>query len=340
VAYCAGFASIRRFNDAFRAAYKRSPSEWRRTKAKSNGSPDVSSIHLKLSYRAPFDWLSLIRFLGARAIPGVESVSELAYQRTVSTSEGAGVIEVRPLAGERHLLLTVPSELSRGLAGIAEGVRRLFDLKADPGEIASHLANDAKLSAAVKAHPGIRVPGAWNGFEIGVRAILGQQVSVAAATTLSGRIATTFGEPFADATRNGLSRLFPAPERLAEANVAGVGLPSKRAETIRHFASAIATGELRLTTSASLDETIEALTALPGIGPWTANYIAMRALGEPDAFPSSDLVLRRAAAGKSGVTLSEAQLLDQAEAWRPWRAYAAVYLWTSYAGQKRAGEKA
>ena len=365
VAYCSGFASIRRFNDAFRKAYRRSPTEWRKSKASSNGASSESRLsgdlrrrssgpgrqsgdsnhrladshlHLKLSYRPPFDWLSLVRFLRARAIPGVESVDDRAYRRTVMIGDSAGIIEVRPVVGQRYLLLSVPSQLSRGLAQIAERVRRLFDLKADPTDVADHLAKDQKLAAAVRARPGLRVPGAWDLFEIGVRAILGQQVSVSAATTLSGRLVEAYGEPLAveaspNESQDGLRWLFPSPERISKASIKG--LPATRADAIRLFARAVHRGEVQTTTASNLEATIEAMTALPGIGPWTAHYIAMRALGEPDAFPSSDLILRRAAAGSPGETLAETELLKRAEAWRPWRAYAALYLWTEYANRKK-----
>jgi AraC family transcriptional regulator of adaptative response / DNA-3-methyladenine glycosylase II len=335
VAYSSGFASLRRFNDAFRKAYGRSPSDWRKSKVKTNGSSGESRLSLKLSYRAPFDWLSLVRFLRARAIPGVESIDDSAYRRTVRIGEAAGIIEVRPVDGQRYLLLSIPAELSRSLALIAERVRRLFDLKADPAEISGHLASAPGLTAAVEAYPGLRVPGTWDAFEIGVRAILGQQVSVMAATTLSGRLVEAYGTALSGAGQKGLQWLFPGPERLSRASLSKVGLPSKRADAIRQFARAVHRGDVALTSSSGLEATIESLIALPGIGPWTAHYIAMRALGEPDAFPSSDLILRRAAADMRGQTISEAELLERAESWRPWRAYAALYLWTGYANLKR-----
>jgi AraC family transcriptional regulator of adaptative response / DNA-3-methyladenine glycosylase II len=333
VAYCSGFASIRRFNAAFRTAYGKSPTAWRKNKTRTNGASD-DLLHLKLSYRPPFDWGSLLRFLRARAIPGVELIDDNAYRRTVVIGDSAGVIEVRPVDGRRYLLLSVPSGLSKGLAQIAERVRRLFDLRADPAEITAHLERDKRLGTAVRAYPGLRVPGAWDAFEIGVRAILGQQVSVRAATTLSGRLVKECGEQL-DGHPNGLCSLFPTPEQVSVANLARIGLPSKRADAIRSFATAIHRGEVALAFSSSLEAAIEELTALPGIGPWTAHYIAMRAMGEPDAFPSSDLILRRAAAARDDEMLTETGLLERAETWRPWRAYAALYLWTSYANRKK-----
>jgi len=178
------------------------------------------------------------------------------------------------------------------------------------------------------------VPGTWDAFEIGVRAILGQQVSVMAATTLSGRLVEAYGTALPGDAQNGLLWLFPGPERLSRVTLSKVGMPSKRAEAIRQFARAVHRGDVVLSSSAGLEATVEKLISLPGIGPWTAHYIAMRALGEPDAFPSSDLILRRAAASRTGQTVSEAELLERAEAWRPWCAYAALYLWTAYANVK------
>ncbi|HLG14101.1 MAG TPA: AlkA N-terminal domain-containing protein [Blastocatellia bacterium] len=335
IAYIAGFSSIRRFNDIFRKSFGKSPSQCRRGKT-GDDEPEDSRLCLRLAYRPPFDWRALSGFLRARAIPGVESIDETAYRRTVRIGDASGVIEVRPIEGRSHLLLSVPPALSKGLAQIAERVRRLFDLKADPVEITNHLKQDPALADAIRSRPGLRVPGAWDGFEIGVRAILGQQVSVSAATTLSGRLVEACGDALLAADRNGLRYLFPDPERLSREKLTNIGLPSKRAEAIREFARAVRDGAVELTTSASLESTIERLTALSGVGAWTAHYIAMRALGEPDAFPSGDLVLRRAAARRRGETLRESDLLERAEQWRPWRAYAALYLWTSYTNRNGA----
>jgi AraC family transcriptional regulator of adaptative response / DNA-3-methyladenine glycosylase II len=323
VAFCAGFSSIRRFNAAMRSAYGKPPTELRRTGQLNHPNSMDANLRLKLSYRPPFDWRSLIRFLQARAIPGVETVAEDRYRRTVQVGEAAGIIEVQPVEGARHLLLILPVSLSKGVMQISERVRDLFDLRADPMEIANHLQQDGHMAELVECFPGLRVPGAWDGFEIAVRAILGQQVSLETATMLAGRLVKTYGQPIQPATQDEPARLFPHPERLSTADLAEIGVMPGQAEAIRGLAEAVRSGDLVLGTAVGLEAALERLTALPGVGPGTAHYIAMRALGEPDAFPAGELGLCRAAAG----TLTETQLQQQAQTWRPWRAYAAMYLW-------------
>ncbi len=288
-------------------------------------------LQLRLSYRPPYDWPSIIQFLQARAIPGVEAVSDTGYRRTVQIDEVAGIIEIQPVEEKSQLLFSIPTELSKGLIQTVEQIRHLFDLNADPTEITNHLKQDQQLAATVQSYPGLRVPGAWDSFEIAVRAILGQQISVKAATTLSGRVAQAWGEPIAPNGDDQLAYIFPSAERLAAADLSGLGIIPQRANAIQELARAVASGSLSLGVGTKLDDAIEQLTALPGIGPWTAHYVAMRALGEPDAFPAGDLVLRRAAAMRPNEPLTEAQLRRQAEQWRPWRAYAAMYLWKQYA---------
>jgi len=330
IAFCAGYSSIRRFNAAIRGAYDRSPTELRRAESSGGIKAGDLSLRLRLSYRPPFDWPSLIRFLQARAIPGVEAVERDSYRRTVRVGDHAGVIEVRIVEGEQHLLLSVPPELSRGLMHISERMRALFDLRADPLAISAHLKRDEGMSTLVQRFPGLRVPGAWNGFEVAIRAILGQQVSVKAANTLAGRLVKAYGEPLQTSGDDRLAYLFPRPERLAEASLSGVGLTPGRVEAIQALARAVRDGKLDFSTAIGLEQAVARLTDLPGIGPWTAHYIAMRSLSEPDAFPAGDLALRRAAAETKGVALTESQLRGRAEAWRPWRAYAAMYLWQRY----------
>lgn len=333
IAFCAGFSSIRRFNAAIRSAYDRSPTELRRAGNIAHSKANDLNLHnlqLKLSYRPPLDWPSLIQFLQSRAIPGVELVERDKYRRTVQIEDSAGVIELRFIEGQQHFLLSVPPHLSRSLMQISERIRTLFDLRADPLAITNHLQQDEQMSDLVQYYPGLRVPGAWDGFELAVRAILGQQVSLKAANTLAGRLVKTYGDPLQTARDDELAYLFPRPERLAEATLSDIGLMPNRAEAIRALAKAVRDGELVFGTGVGLEEAIERLTALPGLGSWTAHYIAMRALGEPDAFPSADLALRRAAAETKDATLTEAQLRQRAEVWRPWRAYAAMYLWQHY----------
>lgn len=243
-------------------------------------------------YSEPYDWPMLAGWLRARAIAGVEVVDDETYARGGAT--------VRHLAADSALRVTGGREA-------VVRARHLFDVDADPRLIRKTLAKDSLLAPLLRRRPGIRVPGAWDPFELAVRAVVGQQVSVAAARTILGRIALAHGF---------------APERLAEVTIEG--MPRRRSETIRVLARAVARREVVLERGASLEESIAMLTALPGIGPWTAHYIAMRALGERDAFPSGDLILRRNAGN-----LSERELLRRAEVWRPWRAYGAMLLWTT-----------
>jgi AraC family transcriptional regulator of adaptative response / DNA-3-methyladenine glycosylase II len=282
---------------------------------------------LRLGYRPPFDAGALLAYLALRAIPGVEEVVDGSYRRSVAFDRASGVIEVRPDPHAHQLLLHVPAALTRWLGPIAARVRRLFDLDADPAPIAAQLARDPALARRLRSRPGVRVAGAWSGFELAVRAILGQQVTVAGATTLAGRLAERLGEPLATPV-GGVRRLAPRASALARAELASLGMPRARADALRELGRAVADGGLDLEGALDPDEAVRRLEALPGIGPWTAQYIALRALGVPDAFPASDLGLRRALGG-DGRLLSARALEQRAEAWRPWRGYAAVLLWTT-----------
>lgn len=323
VAFASGFQSIRRFNALFQSRFGRPPSALRR---ESGETPGSRSLVLRLDYRPPFDWEVLLGFIRGRAIPGVEHAGDSEYRRTVRLGDRTGWLAVRH-DPKRHALL---AEVSLSLAGVlmpvAARLRALFDLDAQPQVIAECLGRDALLAKCVRSHPGLRVLGAFDPFEMTVRAILGQQVSVRAATTLSGRLVARFGEPV-DSPHAEASRLFPTPETLAAAkedDVAALGLPGARARSLLALARAVAEGSVRLDGHMGVDETMAALEALPGIGPWTAHYVAMRALRWPDAFPASDLGIRKAL---GGVTAKEAAA--RAERWRPWRSYAVLHLWTS-----------
>ncbi len=324
VALSAGFGSIRQFNHVMRGTFHRSPRELRRTRRP--GADATGGIAVRLAYRPPLDWRALLDFLALRATPGVEVVEGDAYERTFELDGVRGTIALRPLAGAAALRMEIRPTAPRGLLTLVERARRLCDLDADPQAVAAHLGASAVLRARVRARPGLRVPGAWDGFELAVRAVLGQQVSVRGATTLAGRLARAFGTPV-ESGRSELSHLFPRPEALADADLAPIGLTRARAATLRALARAMARGELVLDAADGLDEVVARLRAVPGIGEWTAHYVAMRALGEPDAFPHADLGLRRALGNGAG-PLSAAGVLAAAEAWRPWRAYAAVHLWT------------
>lgn len=326
VACAAGFGSVRRFNAVFRACYGRAPGDLRRTARRRDPS---DGMRLRLAFRPPYDWPSLIAFLALRAIPGVERVTPDCYARTIALDGARGAIEVRPVAGAAQLELRVACSEPGALIRVVERVRRIFDLGADPAEIAGHLGRDAALAPLVAARPGLRLPGAWHGFELAVRAILGQQVTVKGASTLAGRLVAAFGEAI-EGAGDGLSHLFPTPEALATADVAAIGMPGARARAIEGLARAVRDGRVGFDAALGLDRLTNELTALDGIGAWTAHYIAMRAGGEPDAFPASDLGLLRAAA-RLGIAGGVKGLSVRAEAWRPWRAYAAMHLWRSEA---------
>jgi AraC family transcriptional regulator of adaptative response / DNA-3-methyladenine glycosylase II len=321
----AGFQSVRQFNHAIQASFGRSPTQLRR-EARSEPRPaSPRELRFRLAYRLPFDWDALLGFLRPRAIPGVEVVGEGSYRRTIELQGSPATIDVKPMPGAPQLLLQLGAPGATPLIPLVERVRRLFDLGADPLQIATDLSRDPELARKIRRRPGLRVPGAWDPFELCVRAILGQQVTVKGATTLSARLVRGFGRPVGSAG-DGLTYLFPTPEALAEADLASLGMPRARGDTIRRLAATVARGELVLHAEDGLEGALERLQRLDGVGAWTAHYAAMRAFGEPDAFPAGDLVLRRALG--NGAPLSAAALARRAEGWRPWRAYAAMWLWT------------
>jgi AraC family transcriptional regulator of adaptative response / DNA-3-methyladenine glycosylase II len=337
VAAAAGYGSVRRFNTAVRRGYGRAPLALRRTRGA--GAPDAG-IALRLAFRPPYDWPALLAFLGARAIPGIETVVGTRYLRTFAVGTARGIVEVEPVAGADHLLARIRGSAGTDLAVIVSRLRHVFDLGADPATIAAQLSRDPLLAGLVAARPGLRVPGAWDGFELAVRAILGQQVTVAAATGLAGRLVAAYGEPLgADANgasdaRAELHLVFPRPERLADADLARLGLPRARAAALASLAAAVAADARFFDPARGLEATVARLRELPGIGEWTAQYIAMRVLREPDAFPAGDVALQRAVAVAEGRRPAPAALVERAEAWRPWRAYAVLHLWTSLASPR------
>lgn len=323
VAFAAGFESVRRFNALFRSHYRLTPSTMRRSTS-TNSSGD--SLRLLLSYRPPFDWQALLQFLAARAIPGVECVSDNAYHRTVGIGDHRGWLSVSPVPKRNQLAVELATSLALALPAILARLRSLFDLNARPDVIAGHLARDPLLASSIKQHPGLRVPGAFDSFELAMRALLGQQVSVRGASTLAGRFAERFGEPI-DTPRPCLNRIGPTAESLSAVRattLASVGLPAARAESLHNLARAVSRREIDLESGLDPTRIVTQLEQLPGIGPWTSEYIAMRALRWPDAFPSGDLGLIKSSQLKSAKALEKA-----AESWRPWRAYAAMYLWQS-----------
>jgi AraC family transcriptional regulator, regulatory protein of adaptative response / DNA-3-methyladenine glycosylase II len=326
IALAAGFGSLRRFNSVFRQTYKRAPRDLRRQICPGAEFP-CGEVVLKLAFRPPYDFAMVLRFLRARAIPGVEMVDEHDYARTVGVDNGEVIIRVNRLEGEDSLELRVTGATSADLFKISSATRRAFDVAADPAQTMQTLASDPLLGAMVAAAPGLRIPGVWDPFECTIRAIIGQQVSVAGARTLLARLVERVGKPVRE-QGPGLTRLFPNPRSIADADLRGLGLTNTRINAIHGVARAVVAHSLDF--AGPSEEIIQVLKRIDGVGDWTAHYVALRGLGEPDAFPAGDLILRRMA---SNVTqpLSEVEMESRSEAWRPWRAYAAMYLWDTAA---------
>ena len=327
IAFASGFASLRRFNDAFASRYGMPPTRLRQKAVEDADAVSNSGTStLQLSYRPPYDWTGLLGFLRIRALQGVEWVTEGFYARTVQLGAAKGWIKVTPSKDHHALMLEFTNSLTPALPALLNRVRDLFDLSARPEIISRHLSRDKVLRPWVKANPGLRVPGAFNGFELGVRSILGQQVTVQSATTVAGRFALAFGEPIATPFAE-LTRLTPSPSRIARASIgeiARLGIIRSRCRSVLGLAQADVSGHLSLDSGNHHDpETaIARLAELPGIGHWTANYIAMRALRWPNAFPSGDLAMR-----KHLGMVSPRQAEAMSQAWRPWRSYALLHIW-------------
>jgi AraC family transcriptional regulator of adaptative response / DNA-3-methyladenine glycosylase II len=327
VAFAAGYSSVRQFNDGMRAAFGCAPGELRR--AKPPGSVDGHGLLvLRLRYRPPLLAGPLLAWLATRALAGVETIEGHTYRRTMRLPHGPGhvAMELEPVGDrERWGVVTVRLALAdlRDVTAAVQRCREIFDLDTDPGMIADGLLSDPVLGPLVRARPGLRVPGCADGFELAVRAVLGRQLSPAAARALGGRLVARFGEPFN--TGDGcLTHLFPTPAALDDAELEAMGLTGRRAATVRALARAAYAEGLVLDRGADRERCVSALLALPGIGPWTAGYIAMRALGDPDVLLHNDVGLR-AAARSFGIT----GLPGYARRWRPWRSYAAVQLLTN-----------
>lgn len=323
IAFASGFGSLRRFNHSFLSQYRLNPTALRKQQAQPL---QDDAIGLRLAYRPPLAWNDLIGFLSARGSPRVEQREGALYRRTLRLGSASGWISAQPIPGKHQLQVQIAPALLPGLNKLLPALRRLFDLDANPSVIEASLSRDARLAVHVARASGLRVPGALDGFELALRAVLGQQISVKAATTLFGRCVERFGTPI-ETPFAGLDRLCPTAAAIAEADLQqliDLGLTGKRAECLRGLARAIAEQRIRLDSDADPEQVMQALQELPGIGPWTAQYIAMRALSAPDAFPHADLALLRAMGVERGP-----QLLRLAEAWRPWRAYAALHIWNS-----------
>jgi len=327
IAIAAGFGSARRFNDAFRKTYGRTPRELRKGR---DADVTASALTISLPYRDPFDWDRMLGFFALRATPGVEYAANGRYLRTIELGGERGVVDVRDAGSELELRLHGIGTSS--LIAVVQRLRGVFDLDASASDVHEVLAKDVFLRRLLKKNPGVRVPGAWDGFELTVRAILGQQVSVKAATTLAGRIAGRYGEKIdvpIEGVSGGPDRLFPKPEKLMRARLESLGIIGSRSSTIRALGRAVSNGAISFDAAQDPDDFRGALLSIKGIGDWTADYVAMRALKNPDAFPASDLGLLRAFDEPQRARLRPAELKSRAEAWGPWRAYAALLLWGS-----------
>lgn len=324
VALAAGFGSVRRFNAAFSETYRLAPTALR----KSEAAPlSAESLTLRLAYRPPYDWAAMLQFLRGHLLPGVEIADARGYARTIGRAGRPGWLRVSPWPdGSPALKLELHNVAPADLLDTVSRARRMLDLDADPKAIAAALEVVPRLRPLLAKWPGLRIPSGWDGFETAVRAIVGQQISVVAAGTMVGRIARHYGSVAPQTLAPGLSVLFPAPEQLADADPAALGLIRARAEAVRHMARALLEGRVDFRRDRPLDEFAARWIALPGVGPWTVQYLALRALGHPDAFPAHDLVLQRAASA-DGSRLTARELAAWAESCRPWRGYAAIHLW-------------
>jgi len=349
VCFAAGFGSVRRFNAVFQQTYQRSPRQLRESRRNVSharslpGNDSGTALQITLSYRPPFNWRAMLAFLAYRAIPGVEHVGEDSYARTFSLNGQAGHFIARFDTERPAIHLQIASSESGQLYHIIDRIRSLFDLRADSTLIDGSFAKDKLLGKGVQENPGLRVPGCWDGFEVAVRAILGQQVTVKAASTLVARVAERYGQRYeSEHGPESLTHVFPTPDVLAAAELDGIGIVGSRISAIKTLADKVAAGEIIMDCTVSTESFIERICAIKGIGEWTAQYIAMRALSDPNAFPHSDLILRRAAvaenyvskpgrtSGKELITLTPKQLLERASDWQPWRAYAVILLWHCY----------
>ncbi|MEP6670315.1 MAG: AlkA N-terminal domain-containing protein [Chthoniobacter sp.] len=326
VALGSGFGSVRRFNETFQGLYHRPPSELRRRAATTSPSPEIS---LLLPYRPPYDWDAMLRFLEKRAITGLEVVTQDSYSRVIELRGVTGSITVTHAPDQSALRVAVRFPRLDALSVIIARLRRMFDLSADPGGIVGALSADPVLAPLVAARPGLRVPGAWDGFEVAVRAVLGQQITVTAAIRLAGRIVAAIGTPVTGSMAvAGLTHSFPSPQRFDADALAKMGMPRARAAALAGVAAAVIADPRLFDPRRDLAEAVGRLRQLPGIGEWTAQYIAMRALGESDAFLAGDVAVQRLFA-PHGTRPTATALLAHAERWRPWRAYAVLHLWTS-----------
>ena len=336
IAMASGFGSIRRFNETFQQLFRRPPSALRRKAvlALPEGSVGEIGVTVRLSYRPPYDWNAMLAFLRARAIDGVEWIEGDLYCRTVLQDGLTGTVEIAHVPDQASLSATIRFPSVRALPAIVGRIRRVFDLGADVAAIGAHLAQDPLLAPLIAERPGLRAPGGWDGFELAVRAVLGQQMSVEAARRLAGQLVRLCGTrlPLAQGGRPQLILAFPTAAQLASADLSPVGMPGARKEALAALAAAALADPALFQPQGNVEETVARLRAIRGIGEWTAHYIALRAVRETDAFPASDVGLLRGAATRVGARPTPELLQERAETWRPWRAYAAQHLWAADQG--------
>jgi AraC family transcriptional regulator of adaptative response / DNA-3-methyladenine glycosylase II len=323
IAFASGFGSVRQLNRACLELFRATPTALRARRRAADRLVADGGLTLRLPFREPLPWPTMVGYFGRRAIRGVEHVEGGVYRRTIVVDGAPGVLEITA-GGADHLVLRAHLPQLSGLIHVVQRARRIFGLDVDPAPADARLARDPVLRPLVRAAPGLRVPGTWDPFETGVRAIIGQQVSVTGASTVTARLVERLGTPVPGLARLGLSHTFPSPATVADGDLSALGMPGARARAIAAFAAAVADGKLPLDRTIDADELVARIVELPGLGPWTAHYLALR-LGEPDAFPAADLGLRRAV--DPGGALSTAALAERAEAWRPHRGVAAIRLW-------------
>jgi len=323
ISLASGFGSVRQLNRACREIFRAPPRALRAKRRKADRLVADGGLPVRLAHRGPLDWPTMAAYFAARAIPGVEHVDGEVYRRTIDVDGDPGVVELFP-GGDDHLVLVLHLPHWEELTHIVARARRIANLDLDPAEPAEQLAGDATIGPLLRARPGLRTPGTWDPFETGVRAIVGQQVTVAAATTITGRLVQRLGTPVPGLALLGLTHAFPSAATLADADLEGLGLTGARQQAIRGFARGFAEDAIRLDGSVGLDRLVDSITAVDGLGSWTAHYVALR-MGERDAFPATDLGLLRAL--ELADPRASAPLDQVAERWRPWRALAATHLW-------------
>jgi AraC family transcriptional regulator of adaptative response / DNA-3-methyladenine glycosylase II len=331
VALASGFGSVRRFNETFQALFRRPPTALRGRRAVEEkvGAHVTAGVTLMVRYRPPYDWEAMLGYLEARAVEGVETIVGETYSRTIAHAGQSGLVEVSHEPARRSLKVTIRFPDIRALPSILAKVRRVFDVGADVETIGNHLSRDPLLAPLVASRPGLRAPGGWEGFELAVRAILGQQISTQGARLLGSKLVAICGGRASGPGE--LTLLFPTPQQLVDADLDELGMPSARRNALKALAEACLLDPLLFSTFGTIEESIERLKSIRGVGEWTAQYIALRALREPDAFPAGDVALQKSAAAGADRRPTAQELLERAETWRPWRAYAAQHLWAEAA---------